>query len=272
MKDSRLGGDRINGRPNVLSVLALAVIVALAAMLAGCGGNGKNSTAKRPQLIVAAASSLQKAFEQYATGFDAAVVKSSFAGSDALAAQIQSGLKPDIFASANTKLPDMLYAKGLVRKPVVFAANRLVIAVPAGSNKVRSLDDLAGKGMTIVAGSPSVPVGAYTRKLLGTLPAAKRNAIIANIRSNEPDVKGVIGKLTQGAADAGFVYITDVNATKGKLRAIELPGNLSPSVAYGIAVVTGTKHPAEAQKFIDGLLSGAGRKALTRAGFEPPPK
>ncbi|MBK5230129.1 MAG: molybdate ABC transporter substrate-binding protein [Thermoleophilia bacterium] len=270
MNESRHGGDRIHRQASISRITALAAIVALVAALAGC--RGKGTAAAHPQLTVSAASSLQKAIGQYADGFDAAEIKASFAGSDELAAQIQSGLKPDVFAAANTKLPQMLYAKGLVHKPVVFAANRLVIAVPAGSNKVRSLDDLAGEGVTVAAGSPSVPVGAYTRKLLGELPTARRGAIVANIRSNEPDVKGVVGKLTQGAVDAGFVYITDVNAANGKLRSIELPGNLNPSVAYGIAIVTGAKHPAEAQKFIDGLLSGTGQAALTKAGFKPPPK
>ena len=41
-----------------------------------------------------------------------------------------------------------------------------------------------------------------------------------NVRSNEPDVKGVVGKLTQGAADAGFVYRTDL---VDGLKAITLP-------------------------------------------------
>ena len=54
-------------------------------------------------------------------------------------------------------------------------------------------------------------------------------------------MKGVVGKLTQGAADAGFVYVTDVEATNGKLRAIELPKRLRPSVAYGVAVVEGSE-------------------------------
>src|SRR6185295_1744060 len=97
----------------------------------------------------------------------------SFAGSDELAAQIRQGVKPDVFASANTKLPDQLYAEGLVEKPVVFAANRLVLAVPPGG-KVTSLDDLAKPGTTIAMGSESVPVGAYTRKVLDGLPAAER--------------------------------------------------------------------------------------------------
>ena len=79
-----------------------------------------------------------------------------------------------------------------------------------------------------------------------------------------------MGKVTQGAVDAGFVYITDVDATDGKLKAVQIPGSLQPQVAYGIAVVKGAKHPKQAQEFIDGLLHGAGQQALKAAGFEPP--
>ena len=46
-----------------------------------------------------------------------------------------------------------------------------------------------------------------------------------NVRSEEPDVRGVVGKLTQEAADAGFVYKSDVEAAKGRLDAIELSKN-----------------------------------------------
>ena len=52
-----------------------------------------------------------------------------------------------------------------------------------------------------------MPIGAYTREVLGRLGRAERAAILANVRSNEPDVAGVVGKLTQGAVDAGFVYV-----------------------------------------------------------------
>jgi molybdate transport system substrate-binding protein len=153
---------------------------------------------------------------------------------------------------------------------VVFAANRLVLAVPS-DGKVTSLDDLAKPGTTIAMGSESVPVGAYTRKVLDGLPAAERKAILGNVRSNEPDVGGVVGKVTQGAVDAGFVYVTDVQAAGGELKAIDLPAELKPQVAYGVAVVKGAKHPEQAKAFVDGLLSGAGRDALDRAGFLPPP-
>jgi molybdate transport system substrate-binding protein len=252
----------------------LLVLLAGLSLLAGCGSSddspSASSPASKPPLTVSAAASLKNAFTAYAGLFDAATVRSSFAGSDELAAQIRQGVRPDVFASANTKLPEQLYEEGLVEKPVVFAANQLVLAVPAGST-VRGLDDLAKKGVTIAMGSESVPVGSYTRKVLDGLPASQKAAILANVRSNEPDVAGVVGKVTQGAVEAGFVYVTDVQATEGKLKAIEIPADLKPQVAYGVAVVKGAKHPQQAKQFVDGLLSGAGRKALDSAGFLPPP-
>jgi molybdate transport system substrate-binding protein len=230
--------------------------MALLGTLAGCGGGDF-------PLTVSAASSLKSAFTRYDAG-----ARFSFAGSDELAAQIEQGVKPDVFASADTKLPDQLYAKGLVEKPVVFAANRLVLAVPAGS-RIRGLDGLGSARVAI--GSPSVPVGAYTRQVLAKLPGGEGRRILARVRTHEPDVAGIVGKLTQGAADAGFVYATDVKATKGALRAIELPAAAQPNVAYGAAVVKGARHARRARAFISGLLDGAGAAALRRAGFEPPP-
>src|SRR4051794_38793209 len=188
----------------VIAVLACALAVA------GCGGAND-----KPELTVSAAASLKHAITDYAGHFDPATVRFSFAGSDELAAQIRQGVEPDVFASANTKLPDQLHAKGLVEQPVVFAANRLVLAVPSGS-RIAGLDDLADGRVNLVVGAASVPVGSYTRQVLDRLPAAQAHAILARVRSEEPDVGGIVGKLTQGAADAGFVYATDVEAAGGK--------------------------------------------------------
>ncbi len=231
--------------------------------LAGCGGDDGT-------LTVSAASSLKTALSDYGARFDDANPRFSFAGSDELAAQIRKGARPDVFAAANTRLPDELYDEGLVEKPVTFAGNRLVLAVQAGS-RISSLRDVERAGTKLAIGSESVPVGAYTRAVLSKLPEAESSAILENVRSEEPDVAGIVGKLTQGAVDAGFVYVSDVRATDSKLAAIELPESLQPTVAYGVAVVKGTEHEDAAQAFVDGLLGGDGKRALEAAGFEPPP-
>jgi molybdate transport system substrate-binding protein len=251
----------------MLGVLLASTVLAVA----GCGGDDDQGGSSDQPLTVSAAASLKQAFTAYGNEFTDAKARFSFAGSDELAAQIEQGVKPDVYAAANTKLPDALYDKGLVEKPTVFAGNRLVLAVPAKDAKVTSLTDLAAKGTSLAIGAEDVPIGSYTRTVLGKLPAAQRDAILANVRTEEPDVSGIVGKLNAGAVDAGFLYISDVRGAEGGLKAIELPDELQPQVAYGVAVVKGAKHPESAKAFIDGLLDGAGADALKDAGFEPPP-
>src|SRR5437588_13103766 len=124
--------------------LALALLAAGAALLAGCGGGGAAT------LKVSAAASLNTAFTRYGASFSPARAAFSFAGSDELAAQIRQGVKPDVFASANTRLPAQLHAAGKVERPVDFAANRLVLAVPARGGKVHSLSGAGRPGAKVV--------------------------------------------------------------------------------------------------------------------------
>lgn len=236
-----------------------------AAALAGCGGGGG-----RPGLDVSAAASLTRALTHYGRQFRAAVVHYSFAGSDTLAAQIEAGIRPDVFASADTKLPEKLFARRLVDRPVVFASNRLVLAVPASSSLHR-LEDLAQRPASLAVGTAGVPVGAYTETVLARLPATERARIRGEIRDREPSVTGIVGKLSFGAVGAGFLYATDVAASGGALRAIALPAQLQPSIAYAAAVVRGSPHPSQARAFVAGLLRGAGQADLRASGFLPPP-
>jgi molybdate transport system substrate-binding protein len=115
--------------------------------------------------------------------------------------------------------------------------------------------------VTIAIGSPTVPAGRYARQVLAGL--RERRGVLSNVRSEEPDVAGIVGKIAQGAVDAGFVYATDAKAAR--LRAIPLP---NARVTYAIAIV---RPSAAAARFVRGLLSGGGRRALLSAGFLPPP-
>jgi molybdate transport system substrate-binding protein len=239
-----------------------AVAAAVAVLAAsGCGGDGG------PGLTVSAASSLNAAFTDYADGFDRAEVRLSFAASDQLAAQIRGGARPDVFAAASGDLVRRLARERLVERPVEFARNRLVVAVPPGG-RIERFDDLADPGVRIAIGSRSVPVGAYARNALGRLPPRLRAGIESNIESEEPDAATVIGRVRAGAVDAAFAYRTDVRAVS-ELRELVVPGGVRP--AYAAAVVTGTDHPEEARAFVLGLRSARARQALARAGFELPP-
>jgi len=254
---------------------ALAVAAAATLLASGCGdeeGEGGDGS-DRTRVVVSAASSMTEALESCAPEFgedEGADVRLSFAGSDELAAQIRQGARVDVYAAANTSLPEELYGEDLLSEPVEFATNEFVLAVSADS-EIDSVEDVAEEGMKVVVGSESVPIGAYTRESLAKLPPAQEEAILANVVSNEPDVKGIVGKLTQGAGDAGFVYVTDVNAADGELEAIDLPEELEPEVTYGVGVPTEARESELGQKFIDGLTIGACATALEEAGFGPSP-
>jgi molybdate transport system substrate-binding protein len=250
--------------PDGRRLAAGAATIAGGLALCGCGNGGSS------RLEVSAAASLRRPFTEYGHQFRRAAVRYSFAGSDTLAAQIEQGIRPDVFASANTQLPDMLFARGLVTRPVVFAANRLVLAV-ARQSTIAGLAAIERPGVRVAVGAPTVPVGSYTAAALARLALDRRRRLLGNIRDREPDVTGIVGKLLQGAVDAGFLYATDVSAAGGKLRAISLPAELQPQISYEVAVVTGASHPAEARAFISGLLHGAGRADLLSDGFLAPP-
>ena len=192
----------------------------------------------------------------------------SFAGSDQLAFQIQQGAPADVFAAASPKYPEQLYRRGLVLKPVVFATNTLVLIVPAANPaRIKSVFNLKKPGVKVVIGQKGVPIGDYTRTILENLGLS---SVVSRAVSQEADVKGIVGKVALGQADAGFVYLTDAKPVAGKVKVVRLPARAQPSVKYEIAVVKASSNRAAAQAFVNRVLGKTGRAALASAGFGLP--
>jgi molybdate transport system substrate-binding protein len=235
---------------------ALVVLVALAAV-AGA------QAASRAQLTVYGAASLTDALPKIDPG-----QRYSFGGSNALAAQIEQGAPADVFASADTKLPNQLHARGLCSQPVVFTRNALVIVVPrANSAGVHSVYDLAKHGVKLVIADPGVPVGAYTLKVLKKMNLSA--AVLKNVVSRETDVREVLAKVALGEADAGFVYSTDAKTVPGRVAVLKIPARAQPDVAYGACVVAASRHQAAAHAFVSRLLGKAAQTKLLAYGFLP---
>ncbi len=235
-----------------------AAVAVAALALASCGGSSSDG-----RLTVFAAASLTGALHELAPD-----ARFNFAGSDELATQLREGARADVYAAANTRYPAELFAEGLVARPQVFATNRLVLVVPADNPAhLRSARDLRRRDVKLVIAQRGVPAGDYTRAVLAELGDAR---LLEHVASEEEDVKGVIGKVALGEADAGFAYATDARAAADDVRAIELPGTAAASIRYAVAVVRGAKHAREAQRFVGRLLPARGRAALRRAGFGVP--
>jgi molybdate transport system substrate-binding protein len=247
----------------------LSLLLALVLALAGCDGDdddaqgGDTGAAEGGSLTVYAAASLTEVFP----AIDPAPTY-NFAGSDELATQIREGAPADVYAAASSKYPQELFDEGLVEEPVTFASNRLVLIVPKDNPAgIEEVEDVTEPGVKLVIAAEGVPVGDYTRQVLED---QGWNAALDNVVSNEDDVKGVVGKITLGEGDAGFVYATDAAVAGDDVTVIELPEGSQPPIEYQIAVVAASENAEAAQAFVDQILGPDGQAQLEAAGFVVP--
>jgi molybdate transport system substrate-binding protein len=255
------------------------VLVLVALLVAGPSlAAGRTTTTLR----VFAAASLAGAFGEIATDFERAHpgvdVQLNLAGSQQLATQMEQGARADVFASADERWMDHVEEKGLTAgKGVVFAHNRLVAIVPrTNPARIGGLEDLIRKGTKVVVGAEAVPVGRYTRECLRKLATQPGFAadyprrVLANVVSEEENVKSVVSKVQLGEADAGFVYLSDVTKPVARfVTLIEIPEAANVIATYPIAVMKEAPQPEAARQFVDFVLSSSGQGVLTKHGLLP---
>jgi molybdate transport system substrate-binding protein len=230
-------------------------------------------------LNIFAAASLTDAFTEIGQNFEAAnpgvTVTFNFAGSQALRTQIEEGAPADVFASASGKEMDTAVAGKFVADgtPKVFLNNKLVLILPADNPAaVTKLQDLAKPGLKLVLAAEEVPVGNYARQSLdlmnGSFGADFKDKVLANVVSNEDNVKQVVSKVQLGEADAGIVYTSDAVAAP-ELKTVEIPTELNVIAKYPIAPLVKSANADLAASFVEYVFSAEGQAVLAKWGFAP---
>ncbi|HYQ68205.1 molybdate ABC transporter substrate-binding protein [Actinophytocola sp.] len=264
------------------SLRAVALFAVAALSLVGCG-SGDTGASTEPtttsesaapaitgDVNVFAAASLTESFTQLGKDFEKAhpgvKVVFNFAGSSALATQINQGAPADVFASAAPKnMTDVTTTGAITGKPVTFVTNTLEIAVPAGNPaKITGLADFAKPDLKIALCAEQVPCGAAAKKVF------QAAGITAAPDTLEQDVKAVLTKVQLDEVDAALVYRTDVKAAGDKVEGIEFPESDKAVNEYPIAVCAKAPNADGARAFVDYVLSDKGRDVLTKAGFGAP--
>jgi molybdate transport system substrate-binding protein len=258
------------------------LLLALSLGAAGCAFAASAPTDESEPLTVFAAASLADVFAQVDAGFveanPGAATVFNFAASDQLAQQILAGAPADVFASANSTQMQVVVDGSMAdeAQTSVFARNRLVIAVPPDNPAgIAGLADLANPGVRLVLAAAEVPAGRYALEILDRASADPAygpgfpEAVLANVRSYEENVRAVLAKVVLAEADAGIVYLTDARSSGDDVVAIEIPPDFNVVAEYFIAPLSGAVHPDRARAFLDYLLSSEGQSILAGAGFEP---
>jgi len=255
-----------------ISILLLLILV-----LSAC--NGANTNSEPRTLTVYAAASLTEAFTEIGDAFEAShpdvTVAFNFGGSQNLRTQIEQGAPVDVFASANAKEMDALVAQNMVpsgeRK--VFLTNQLIVILPEENPAgVASLEDLGKPGLKLVLAAEKVPAGRYAREILEKLNAMfgaeYRDKVLANVVSNEDNIRQAVTKVQLGEADASIVYVSDAVAVP-ELQKIQIPAEMNVVAEYPIARLGGSSNPDLANAFIEYVLSPDGQATLKKWGFTP---
>ncbi|HEX2054723.1 MAG TPA: molybdate ABC transporter substrate-binding protein [Actinomycetota bacterium] len=253
------------------------ILAALLFLAAGCATQDRSpdgatsaTTGVSGRATVFAAASLTESFNGIAELFKAANPETeltfNFGPSSGLATQILEQGGADVFASADQTNMEKVSADDLIDgDPQVFARNVLQIIVAPGNPKgIRTLSDLANPDLKVVLAAAQVPVGRYARQALD------KAGVTVNPVSEAVDVKGVVGPVTLGEADAGVVYATDVRAVGSRAAGIEIPEQHNVEAEYPIGVVGGADNPEVARAFVDFVLSRQGREVLSEHGFLDP--
>lgn len=198
-------------------------------------------------------------------------VRFNFGASNVLARQIADGAPVDVLISADDAQMDVVDRAKLIKpgSRVPLLRNQLAVVVPNDRPRTfKSIRDLADPAYKRIAiGDPAaVPAGVYAKQYLeaqGLWQAIAPRVVPAG------SVRAALTAVETGAADAGVVYRTDARLALRATVAWVVPAADGPRIIYPGAIISTSKRPHEAQKFLDFLRSDAATRQFERFGFTP---
>jgi molybdate transport system substrate-binding protein len=219
-------------------------------------------------VTVFAAASLKTALDDVAEVYESDVVM-SYAGSSALARQVQLGAPADIVFLANTDWMDLLEQDGLIDADtrVALLGNRLVLAGPAGAAPVDITSDLdlralLGDGRLAMALVEAVPAGIYGKAALVSLGIWED---VAPQVAQTDNVRAALALVSLGQVPMGIVYASDALADPRVDVIGVFPDSSHPPIRYPVAAVV--ERGAAAKSFLEFLQGPEAKQIFIRHGF-----
>lgn len=228
-------------------------------------------------VTVFAAASLKNALEAVAKAWTDETghsVTMSFAGSSALARQIEAGAPADIFISANPGWMDHLAALGMIRTDtrVDLLSNRLVLIGPAGADPLGPLGpstDLTtrlGPDRMAMALVQAIPAGIYGKAALVSLGLWPK---VEDKIAQTDNVRAALALVALGEAPLGITYASDAQVQPKVTVLARFPASSHPQILYPAALVNDSA-ALQAAAFLAFLQSENALDIFQVAGFSRP--
>lgn len=249
-------------------------MIALAAGLAALLAAPLPAALAQDTVTVFAAASLKNALDDINAAWKADSGKEatiSYAGSSALARQIEEGAPADLFISADLAWMAYLSERNLTRKDteVELLGNRIVLIAPADSTAAIAIApgfDLAGAlgdERLAMANTDSVPAGKYGKAALEAL--GVWDAVSARVAQAE-NVRAALALVAAGEAPFGIVYQTDAAADPSVRIVGTFPEDTHEPIVYPAALTAEAK-ATDAAAFLDYLGTDTARGLFEAQGF-----
>lgn len=201
-------------------------------------------------------------------------VTTSFAGSSALARQIQQGAPADVFISASVDWMDTLAASGDLREGTRrdILGNTLVLiahgegAAPVTIDESLDLVGMLDGGRLSMALVDAVPAGIYGKAALTALGLWEE---VAPLVAQSDNVRSALAFVAQGEAPLGIVYATDAAVAQNVTVIGTFPEGSHAPITYPAAITAQSTSPV-AVAFLDFTTSDAARAIWQRFGFRVP--
>ena len=184
-----------------------------------------------------------------------------------LARQIEEGAPADVFFSADEAQMNRLQNKIAPATRCDLLTNVLVvIARKDSAQNLTELSDLAKPEVAriVIADPQGVPAGVYAKEVLTK--AKLWDRIEPKVAPVE-NVRAALAVVEAGNADAGFVYKTDAMISAKVRIVLEIPVEFAPKIVYPAAIVAGSPHQDQAQRFLAFLKTEEAGQIFRRLGF-----
>ncbi|MFI0409713.1 molybdate ABC transporter substrate-binding protein [Actinomadura sp. 3N508] len=242
---------------------ALLIALAVPGLGTGCGGSSGPAT-----LTVLAASSLTEVSDElgraYAQENPSVKLRFEYGAAPDMADRLSDHDPADVLLAADTVSINEVKEQ-LAGPPRIVAQTSLTIAVgPGNPRRILRLSDLTRRGLRIVVGAGTVPVGRYTRQ------AFTKAGLTVRWSSEEISARAVLDRVRSGEADAGIVYVTDLRSAGVAASSVPIPADANVTATFPAATVQDSDHKDAATAFISWLTTPPAQALFNKHGFATP--